>query len=259
MQKTLGTASGDDGPARFRGAGVAINRAFESRMKQLQITGQRVAQVKPPNPNALKNRPSLLLDEAEIPHPTADQVVVIQPWFNLLAAAVWRDDRDVSMQDSIDEVNWSHSRISHELSAVRTPRTISRCLPRSPCDSRLDSASTDTRPPSSQVPLLPRPRRPESVEGTDAAVPAASVASVWPAGSARWRRLELLKPQTSPGRARSSAEQPREPRQEKPRGSDAFLGPLDFESDGEYELYEPPRSQPRSPAARGARRCWWQL
>ena len=33
----------------------------------------------------------------------ADQVVVIQPWFNLLAAAVWRDDRDVSMQDSIDE------------------------------------------------------------------------------------------------------------------------------------------------------------
>ena len=33
--RPLVMASPDDGPTRFRGAGVAINRAFEARMKKL--------------------------------------------------------------------------------------------------------------------------------------------------------------------------------------------------------------------------------
>ncbi|CAE7732265.1 unnamed protein product [Symbiodinium pilosum] len=238
----------EDGPSRFRGAGVAINRSFEARMKKLEITGQRCPQAKPPNPHALKNRPSLHLDEAEIPNPTADQVVVIQPWFNLLAAAVWPDS---SMQGSRDEVShWSQS-LSHELSGLRTPRTISRCLPQTPGESRLDSASTETRPPSSQAPMLPRPKRPERAEG-------ALEATVWPAGSARWRRLErldLVKPHTSPGQLESASDA-QNARRDVPRSSDAFLGPVDLESDGESEPAKCSNSKPRSA---GSVRCWWQL
>eukprot|EP00439_Symbiodinium_sp_Y106_P039065 s1515_g4.t1 len=181
-EKALEDGAQCQGKAQFRGAGVAINRTFEARMRQLHITGQRFPQAKPATPNALKNRPSLPLDESQIPNPTAEEVVVIQPWFNLLAAAIWQSERDrgsiqTSLEDSREEVHWSQSRMSNELSALRTPRTLSRCLPRSPCDSRLDSASTETRPPSSQVPLLPRPRRLE--EGALGALEA----TVWPAGS----------------------------------------------------------------------------
>ncbi|CAE7347655.1 unnamed protein product [Symbiodinium necroappetens] len=242
------------GKAQFRGAGVAINRTFEARMRQLHITGQRFPQAKPATPNALKNRPSLPLDESQIPNPTADEVVVIQPWFNLLAAAIWQSERDrgsiqTSLQDSREEVHWSQSRMSNELSVLRTPRTLSRCLPRSPCDSRLDSASTETRPPSSQVPLLPRPRRLEQ-EGALGALEA----TVWPAGSARWRRLELVK--TSPSPPSPGPGRPAQ-RNRDPRSSDAFLGPVDCESDGEYEPFAARASN--KPRSAGAARCWWQL
>mmetsp|Transcript_28328 Transcript_28328/g.58419 ORF Transcript_28328/g.58419 Transcript_28328/m.58419 type:complete len:272 (+) Transcript_28328:41-856(+) len=248
-EKALEDGAQCQGKAQFRGAGVAINRTFEARMRQLHITGQRFPQAKPATPNALKNRPSLPLDESQIPNPTAEEVVVIQPWFNLLAAAIWQSERDrgsiqTSLEDSREEVHWSQSRMSNELSALRTPRTLSRCLPRSPCDSRLDSASTETRPPSSQVPLLPRPRRLE--EGALGALEA----TVWPAGSARWRRLELVKTRPSPGPS------PAPQRTREPRSSDAFLGPVDCESDGEYEPFAARAPKPRSA---GAARCWWQL
>ena len=177
--------------------------------------------------------------------------------------------------------------MSNELSVLRTPRTaseaqierafdnslsarrtLSRCLPRSPCDSRLDSASTETRPPSSQaraklrtnktrtahsllglrhafcqVPLLPRPRRleQEGQAGAGAKVVSsgraftspgalgALEATVWPAGSARWRRLELVK--TSPSPPSPGPGRPAQ-RNRDSRSSDAFLGPVDCEARG---------------------------
>mmetsp|Transcript_48555 Transcript_48555/g.79900 ORF Transcript_48555/g.79900 Transcript_48555/m.79900 type:complete len:207 (+) Transcript_48555:43-663(+) len=180
-------------------------RIFEMRIKGQQVTGQRFAPPPLRSPQPRMKRPEL---EGAVKRPeiSAD-VRLIQPWFNLLQPC-----RDC-FTSTFDEA-WSLSTSREHVSGIRSPRTRSQS--RTPgLESR--SSADSSRPTSSQVPLLPRPRR---LEDEDAA-------TVWPPGTARWRRLHVqrtvqapLEPPEPPEpqkAGRLSPQPPTKPRKVKPR------------------------------------------
>ncbi|CAJ1398485.1 unnamed protein product [Effrenium voratum] len=214
-----------EGPARFRGAGVMINRVFEARVKQLHVTGQRHTSPRAHSPRLRPQRPEVgdAISRPDTAVEMADQEVhMIQPWFNLLAPC-----RDSLMGFSMDEVKWSQSPGPSREFSVRSRTGARSSLTRTPMDSRAASAES-SRPPSCQVPLLPRPKLDEGTE---------TAAAVWPPGSARWRRLQVVRRDAHENQTERQASPA--PRISKPAPS------------------APSARKPRTPGPRSRR--WWEL
>ncbi|CAL1158813.1 unnamed protein product [Cladocopium goreaui] len=201
-------------------------RIFEMRIKEQQITGQRFAPPPLRSPQPRLKRPEL---EGAVKRPEiAAEVRLIQPWFNLLQPC-----KDC-FTSTFDEA-WSLSTSREHVSGIRSPRTRSQS--RTPgLESR--SSADSSRPTSSQVPLLPRPRR---LEDEDAA-------TVWPPGTARWRRLQVQRTVQ------------REERSERSEGSVAAVVPQpEPEKAGRLSPQPPTKPRKVKPRPKPRSRRWWEL
>eukprot|EP00435_Cladocopium_sp_Y103_P047027 s593_g13.t1 len=201
-------------------------RIFEMRIKEQQITGQRFA---PPPVRSVQprlKRPEL---EGAVKRPEISaEVRLIQPWFNLLQPC-----RDC-FTSTFDEA-WSLSTSREHVSGIRSPRTRSQS--RTPgLESR--SSADSSRPTSSQVPLLPRPRR---LEDEDAA-------TVWPPGTARWRRLQVQRPAP-----------PQPERSERSERDAAVVPQPEPQKAGRLSPEPPAKPRKVKPRPKPRSRRWWEL